>query len=111
MAVIQVVVFLLLCSVVLGWLSRRAGVPYPIALVVGGAVLSFVPGLRQINIDPQFLLVLVLPPILYQAALLTSWRDSKANLRSIGPLAVGLAVVTTLDRKSTRLNSSHGYIS
>jgi Na+/H+ antiporter len=96
MAVIQVVVFLLLCSVVLGWLSRRAGVPYPIALVVGGAVLSFVPGLPQINIDPQFLLVLVLPPILYQAALLTSWRDFKANLRSIGMLAVGLVVVTTL---------------
>ena len=96
MAVIQVVVFLLLCSVVLGWLSRRAGVPYPIALVVGGGVLSFVPGLPQINIDPQFLLVLVLPPILYQAALLTSWRDFKANLRSIGLLAVGLVVVTTL---------------
>ena len=96
MAVIQVVVFLLLCSVVLGWLSRRAGVPYPIALVVGGAVLSFVPGLPQINIDPQFLLVLVLPPILYQAALLTSWRDFKVNLRPILLLAIGLVIVTTL---------------
>ena len=47
MALIQIVVFLLLCSVVLGWLSRRAGVPYPIAMVVGGAVLSFIPGLPQ----------------------------------------------------------------
>ena len=96
MALIQIVVFLLLCSVVLGWLSRRAGVPYPIALVVGGAVLSFIPGLPQLDIDPQFLLVLVLPPILYQAALLTSWRDFKANLRFIGLLAIGLVIVTTL---------------
>ena len=96
MALIQVVVFLLLCSVVLGWLSRRAGLPYPIALVLGGGALSFIPGLPQLDIDPQFLLVLVLPPILYQAALLTSWRDFKANLRPIGLLAIGLVVVTTL---------------
>ncbi|HLX79177.1 MAG TPA: Na+/H+ antiporter [Burkholderiales bacterium] len=96
MGLIQVVVFLLLCSVVLGWLSRRAGVPYPIALVLGGGVLSFIPGLPQLDIDPQFLLVLVLPPILYQAALLTSWRDFKANLRSIGLLAIGLVIATTL---------------
>jgi CPA1 family monovalent cation:H+ antiporter len=95
-ALIQVLVFLLLCSVVLGWLSRRAGVPYPIALVLGGGVLSFIPGLPQVDIDPQFLLVLVLPPILYQAALLTSWRDFKANLRPIGMLAIGLVIVTTL---------------
>ena len=96
MGVIQVVLFLLLCSVVLGWLSRRAGVPYPIALVVGGGALGFVPGLPQLEVDPQFLLVLVLPPILYQAALLTSWRDFKANLRPIGLLAIGLVIATTL---------------
>jgi hypothetical protein len=96
MALIQVLVFLLLCSVVLGWLSRRAGAPYPIALVVGGGALSFIPGLPQLEYDPQFLLVLVLPPILYQAALLTSWRDFKANLRPIGMLAIGLVIVTTL---------------
>jgi CPA1 family monovalent cation:H+ antiporter len=96
MALIQVLVFLLLCSVVLGWLSRRAGAPYPIALVLGGGLLSFIPGLPQLEYDPQFLLVLVLPPILYQAALLTSWRDFKANLRPIGLLAIGLVIVTTL---------------
>jgi CPA1 family monovalent cation:H+ antiporter len=96
MALIQVLVFLLLCSVVLGWLSRRGGLPYPIALVLGGGALSFIPGLPQLKYDPQFLLVAVLPPILYQAALLTSWRDFKANLRPIGMLAIGLVIVTTL---------------
>src|SRR5688572_26454888 len=96
MALLQVVIFLLLCAVALGWLARRAHVPYPIALVVGGGLLGFVPGLPQLAFDPQFLLVLVLPPILYQAALLTSWRDFKANLPQIGSLAFGLVIVTTL---------------
>ncbi len=96
MALLQVVIFLLLCSVALGWIARRAGLPYPIALVIGGAALGFVPELPQLAFDPQFLLVLVLPPILYQAALLTSWRDFKANLRPIGLLAIGLVIVTTL---------------
>ena len=93
---LQFVIFLLLCCVALGWLSRRARLPYPIALVIGGGLLGFLPGLPQLEFDPQFLLVLVLPPILYQAALLTSWRDFKANIRPIGLLAIGLVLVTTL---------------
>jgi Na+/H+ antiporter len=96
MNLLEIVIFLLLCALALGWISRRAGLPYPIALVIGGGLLGFVPKLPQLNFDPQFLLVLVLPPILYQAALLTSWRDFKANLRPIGLLAIGLVIVTTL---------------
>src|SRR2546425_2821474 len=96
MALLQVIIFLLLCAVALGWVARRAGLPYPIALVIGGGALGFVPRLPQLQFDPQFLLVLVLPPILYQAALLTSWRDFKANIRPIGLLAIGLVIATTL---------------
>ena len=96
MNLLEIVIFLLLCAVALGWVSRRAGLPYPIALVLGGGALGFIPKLPQLEFDPQFLLVLVLPPILYQAALLTSWRDFKANLRPIGLLAIGLVIVTTL---------------
>src|SRR3954464_15919285 len=95
MPLIEVLLFLLLCAMALGWLARRAGLPYPIALVIGGGVLGFVPHLPQLQFDPQYLLVIVLPPILYQAALLTSWRDFKANLRPISLLAIGLVVVTT----------------
>ena len=96
MNLLEIVIFLLLCAVALGWVSRRAGLPYPIALVLGGGALGFVPGLPQLRFDAQYLLVLVLPPILYQAALLTSWRDFKANLRPIGLLAIGLVIVTML---------------
>src|SRR5262245_8088252 len=85
-----------MCALALGWFSRRADLPYPIALVIGGGLLGFIPRLPQLEFDPGFLLVLVLPPILYQAALLTSWRDFKANLRPIGLLAIGLVIATTL---------------
>ena len=96
MDLLEIVLFLLLLSVALGWVARRLDFPYPIALVIGGAALGFLPELPQFPFDPQFILVLVLPPILYQAALLTSWRDFKANIRPIGLLAVGLVIATTL---------------
>jgi CPA1 family monovalent cation:H+ antiporter len=96
MDLLEVVLFLLLLAVALGWVARRLNFPYPIALVIGGAALGFLPELPQFPFDPQFILVLVLPPILYQAALLTSWRDFKANIRPIGLLAVGLVIATTL---------------
>src|SRR3989442_3156315 len=96
MALLQMVLFLMMCAVALGWVARHFKFPYPIALVIGGGALGFVPRLPQLQFDPQFLLVLVLPPILYQAALLTSWHEFKANIRPIGLLAIGLVIATTL---------------
>jgi len=101
MGVLQVVLFLMLFAVALGWVARHFKFPYPIALVIGGGLLGFVPRLPQPQFDPQFTLVLVLPPILYQAALLTSWREFKANIRPIGLLAIGLVLATTLAVGST----------
>jgi len=96
MDLLEIILFLMLCAVALGWLARRLDFPYPIALVIAGAALGFLPELPQFPFDPQLILVLVLPPILYQAALLTSWRDFKANIRPISLLAVGLVIATTL---------------
>ncbi len=96
MHLLEVILFLMLCAVALGWVARHFHFPYPIALVIGGGALGFVPQLPQLPFDPQFILVLVLPPILYQAALLTSWRDFKANIQPISLLAIGLVIATTL---------------
>ena len=96
MLLLELVLLLLLCAVALGWIARHFKFPYPIALVVGGALLGLVPKLPQFPFDPQLILILVLPPILYQAALLTSWSDFKANIRPIGLLAIGLVLATTL---------------
>jgi monovalent cation/hydrogen antiporter len=96
MLLIELVLLLMICAVALGWLARHYNFPYPIALVAGGALLGLVPHLPQFPFDPQLILVIVLPPVLYQAALLTSWSDFKANIRPISLLAIGLVIATTL---------------
>jgi CPA1 family monovalent cation:H+ antiporter len=96
MLLLELVLLLMMCAVALGWLARHYNFPYPIALVVGGALLGLIPKLPQFPFDPQLILVIVLPPILYQAALLTSWSDFKANIRPISLLAIGLVIATTL---------------
>jgi monovalent cation/hydrogen antiporter len=96
MHLLEVLLFLMLSAVALGWAARHFRFPYPIALVIGGGALGFVPKLPHFPFDPQLILVLVLPPILYQAALLTSWRDFKTNIRPISLLAIGLVIATTL---------------
>ncbi|MBK9441423.1 MAG: Na+/H+ antiporter [Comamonadaceae bacterium] len=94
--ILELTVFLLFCAAALGWVAHRFQFPYPIALVAGGAMLGLIPGLPQFPFDPQFILVLILPPVLYQAALMTSWSDFKAHVRPIGLLSIGLVIATTL---------------
>lgn len=96
MLLVEILVGLFAAAVAVAWLARRVGLPYPIALVLGGAAIGFVPGLPRLPLDPNLILVIVLPPILYQAALFTSWRDFRGSLRAISLLAVGLVVATTV---------------
>ncbi len=86
---------LLVVVAVLATLASKLEVPYPILLVLGGSVLGFVPGLPQIELDPELVFLLFLPPLLYVSSLFTSWRDFRANLRPISLLAVGLVLMTT----------------
>ncbi len=90
-----ILLLLLGVAVMLAWGARRVHVPVPIVLVIGGLALAFVPGLPVVEIDPQLMLLLVLPPILFQAAIFMPWREFRANLRPISMLAIGLVVATT----------------
>lgn len=87
---------LLSAVVVLVLVARKLQIPYPILLVVGGLGLSLVPELPRVQLDPELVFVLFLPPLLYPAALFTPWRDFQANLRTILFLAVGLVLVTMI---------------
>jgi monovalent cation/hydrogen antiporter len=71
-------------------------IPYPILLVLGGLALGFVPGIPQLALPPDVVLVAVLPPLLYLSAYRTSLRELRANTRAIGILAIGLVVATTV---------------
>lgn len=64
-------------------------------LVAAGLVVSFIPGVPEFELDPHVILVLVLAPLLYSAALDSSYLNIRANLRPIGLLAVGLVLFTT----------------
>jgi len=77
-------------------LARRIGGSAPILLVVIGLLASFVPGVPSYELDPEIVLVLFLPPLLYSAALNSSYIDFRANLRPIGLLSVGLVLFTTV---------------
>ena len=75
-------------------LVPKLRIPYPILLVLGGLALGFAPGLPEIDLPPDLVLVGVLPPLLYGAAFFTSLRDLRANVRPVGLLAVGLVLLT-----------------
>jgi monovalent cation/hydrogen antiporter len=93
---IELVLGLLVVAVALGYVARLIGVAYPILLLLGGLVLGYLPGLPSIELDPDLVFLLLLPPILFGAGYATPIRDFKANLRPIALLAVGLVLFTTL---------------
>jgi CPA1 family monovalent cation:H+ antiporter len=92
----EIFVGLLLAVAVLALVARKATVPYPILFVVGGLFLGLIPNLPKVRLDPDLVFLFVLPPLLYPAALFTSWRDFRANLRPISLLAIGLVLFTTV---------------
>lgn len=94
--VLEVVFGLLLAMALLVALAEKLKIPYPILLVIGGLAIGFVPGLPKIELEPEIVFVLFLPPIIQQAAYFTPVRDFKANLRPIILLSVVLVLVTTL---------------
>ena len=74
--------------------SARLQLPQSIILVVVGAAISFVPGLPPLTIDPDVVLLLFLPPLLYSSGVGMSWRGFRANLRPILLLAIGCVLFT-----------------
>ena len=89
-------ILVMVCAIAAGWLANRINVPYPIVLVLAGIGLGFVYDWPDLDIEPELMLAIVLPAILYPAAIDTSWRDFRSNLRPILLLAIGLVATTTL---------------
>ena len=93
---LEFIIFGLLVAVVgLVLLSHISRVPYPIFLVIGGLALSLIPGLPAIELPPQLVFLIFLPPLLYSAAFFSSPRDLKAQLRPIALLSIGLVLLTS----------------
>jgi monovalent cation/hydrogen antiporter len=91
-----VIISLLVAVVVLSALATRLGIPYPILLVLGGLVLGFVPGIPDVRLEPELVLVVFLPPLLYSGAFFASLRDLRADARTITLAATGLVAATAV---------------
>ena len=84
MSELEVVLGLLAVVAALATAARRLALPPPILMLLGGVALGFVPGLPAIELDPNIVFLVFLPPLLYIAAVFAPLRDYKANARAIG---------------------------
>ena len=94
-ATVQLLLLLLSVLVAVAIFARRLNVAPSILLVIAGIGLALVPGLPSIELAPELVLLVILPPLLYSAAVAMSWREFRFNLRPIFLLAFGAVVFTT----------------
>jgi CPA1 family monovalent cation:H+ antiporter len=89
-------IFLILLAVLAGaaLLARRINVAPAILLLLSGIALAFVPGMPTLELPPELVLLLVLPPLIYSASVAMSWREFRHNLRLITLLSVGCVIFT-----------------
>ncbi|MFI6276159.1 Na+/H+ antiporter [Streptomyces sp. NPDC050988] len=83
-------------SAVVAGAARRTPVPAPLLLVAAGLIVSYLPGVPEYTLDPDVVLPLVLPPLLYTAATDSSYLDLRAQLRPVALLSVGYVLFATL---------------
>jgi monovalent cation/hydrogen antiporter len=93
---LQILIVLLAVAAAVAVIAARLKIPAAILLVVTGVGLALVPGLPTVELAPEFVLLMVLPPLIYSAAVAMSWREFKFNLRPISLLAVGCVIFTTV---------------
>lgn len=77
-------------------IANKKKLPYPVLLVAAGLIIGFIPHLPELIIDPEVIFVIILPPLLYDAASKTSWHEFKTSIRPIAALAISLVFFTTV---------------
>src|SRR6201981_1188302 len=91
---LQTLLLLLAVMVIVAVVARRINTAPSILLVIAGIALALVPGVPKITLAPEFVLLGILPPLIYSAGVAMSWREFKFNLRPIALLALGCVVFT-----------------
>jgi monovalent cation/hydrogen antiporter len=75
-------------------LARYVSIPYPIVLVIGGALFGLIPGVPEVHLNPDVVLVVFLPPLLYAAAFFANFGDLRSNIRALSLSSIGLVLFT-----------------
>jgi Na+/H+ antiporter len=95
-ALFELVLVLLGAALLISLFAGRIGVPPAVALVIGGMALALIPRVPSVDLDPDLIMVLFLPPLLLASAYFTIWHDFRAMLRPILMLSIGAVAFTTL---------------
>lgn len=95
MEIFAVIIGLMLATVLAVGIGDRIRLPYPVLMIIVAAGAAFIPGFPEVRIDPELILPLFLPPLLFATALKTSWSVFRVRWRSIVLLAIALVVLTT----------------
>ncbi|HMG68184.1 MAG TPA: Na+/H+ antiporter [Chitinophagaceae bacterium] len=92
----KIVIFIMVILISLTAIANKRKLPYPVLLVFAGLIIGFVPQLPDLALDPDVVFVIILPPLLYDAATKTSWHEFKTSIRPISALAITLVFFTTV---------------
>ncbi|MGZ8508878.1 MAG: Na+/H+ antiporter [Chitinophagaceae bacterium] len=92
----KIIVFIMTILIILTAIANKRKLPYPVLLVAAGLIIGFVPQLPNLALDPDIIFVVLLPPLLYDAASRTSWHEFRTSIRPISALAITLVFFTTV---------------
>ncbi len=92
----KIVIFIMAILISLTAIANKRKFPFPILLVIAGLIIGFMPGLPNLALDPDVVFVIILPPLLYDAASKTSWNEFRSSIRPISALAISLVFFTTV---------------
>lgn len=91
----KIIVFIMAILIALMALANKAKLPYPILLMTAGLVIGFIPVLPDLALNPDVVFLIILPPLLYDAATRTSWHEFRTSIKPISALAITLVFFTT----------------
>ncbi|MBB5638952.1 CPA1 family monovalent cation:H+ antiporter [Pedobacter cryoconitis] len=90
----SIVIFILAVMIGLSAIADKIRLPYPILLIIAGIAVGFIPGLPDIELNPNVVFLIFLPPLLYDAAFNISFQEFKTNINTISALAISLVFLT-----------------
>jgi len=93
--IVQTVLFMLAILAAVAVAAKRLNISPSILLVIAGIGIALIPGLPKVELAPEFVLLVILPPLIYSAGVAMSWREFRFNLRPIALLAFGCVLFTT----------------
>ena len=92
----SIVIFILAIMIGLSAAADKIKLPYPVLLIVAGIGIGFIPSLPDIELNPEIIFLIFLPPLLYDAAFNISYQTFKTNINTIGTLSISLVFITAV---------------